>query len=70
MRNGSGASYSTIASSSIPLTFIQTAKANREAYGELGLRIAALLAGISNVVQKAPTDRLPMIQGNIEDVIR
>jgi hypothetical protein len=40
------------------------------AYEELGLRIAALLAGISNVVQKAPEERLPNIRANLEDVIR
>jgi hypothetical protein len=52
------------------LTWTQSAKANKAAYEELGLRIATLLAGISNVVQKAPADRLPSIRGNLEDVIR
>jgi hypothetical protein len=48
---------------------LQSAKANRAAYEELGLRIAALLAGISNVVQKALPDRLSSVQSNIQDVI-
>jgi hypothetical protein len=52
------------------LTRNQGAKANRAAYDELGLRIVALLAGISNVVQKAPGNRFPSIHANLEDVIQ
>jgi hypothetical protein len=55
--------------SSIPM-WTQNAKANQIAYEELGIRIAALLAGISNVVQKTPQNRLLSTQANIEDVLR
>jgi hypothetical protein len=52
------------------LTQAQSAKANKTAYEELGLQVATLLAGISNVIQKAPVDRLLSIRGNLEDVLQ
>jgi hypothetical protein len=49
---------------------VQNAKDNKEAYEALGLRMASLLAGISNIVQKAPENRLPLVKSNLGEVIR